>query len=1573
MVSAMLLCNLIASPVLAADAAPGEALQADTTTQAEAPAPAPEALSEEQPAADPAAAPTPAPKQTPAPTEEPAAQSLDAGNIMEGAGEVSNANQVYLEDPSHNSFILSATAGADLTADDYVYDKTVIPHILTIKSSKPITLSNSEFAANLNYRIVVESGIQADITLDRAKCVIDSENEAMLEVQRDATLTLRLAHTGRFSNRLSNEADNGQVINLASGASLIIDSKNGESTDGSLTLHNFDNSTVIEAAGSEGITIKNGILMVWRTALNGGTLAIGEKGTLINDGGGSFTIGKDATIRNAGTIINRGTTTNNGTVECLDGSKFNNETLMDYDGVYTDNGKTISATTSMETVVQDTSGQPAKSFYSGSTMQVQMVLKNDAFTAETPMENVSFKVNDKIITPTNTITWTKGEGQLTSTATFTLNTSNETFKIGENKLMIAYGTVMTEGVDGSSFNPNYASASCTFTVQNRPPVVIVPPTAQPEEAGLAIWATDTTKTLRPGTDYLLDKPGDYYRLTLYAGREPATISTASYGKATNTQIVFEKGSLPPVDGKYTVRLTLDAFQNAVTSSSVDKAFWVKDGVDGLVGVAASNASSLALAPAATENGGTCSGNGFYVGVNAGVICSRTSPAGTASEAKATLTIGGDTSTAIKGGTGSAFTFDNVILSTASQSIELAGDATFNNTTFTTADFTAGLVSAKDSTFTATGNVNISKNIADALTVDNSKFIARDIISNGGIAFTNGSEGEAGSIAFSYGEDAKEGLHVRDMSVENSQVNVAGDIKAGQLDVSNGGAVYAENFVLEQPEAGYAANFDNATVTASGNFTSTGGVSVANSGVIRAQNLTVVGTGPQAAVLKGSSGSTIEVGGQTTADLIELSGKTKLTTNAAEFNKNEEDRNWDESVILNSLRDAGMSAYEHFVAYANTEISNNSTVEAKSMTVSSGDKERPAVLEVNDARVKVDGTLGFDRSVWTLAEMEARGVDRLGSKDSDWLQAHKSQLDVSGSINAGDSTISVSDNTTITAKNVTAARFTTDQSVVNIDGTLDVKDVTVKNKSDISIQKIREDLDATFKSEYSMARIKEGLTEVSTENVKNSILYAGETGNVYGTFTIWKDSVVAAGETLNVGAGASVGVPKGTMFTVNKDGRLILSLLNAPASAPARSAAAAAPGKLILDGGAIVNTGTISLKDGAALEQRSGSFTNQGTIQSSFAMAVGFTDTLGQPVTKAGAGAALRAKIVVTNNGTATPAAPKASDFSFTVGGKAWTPDAKGISIRQSADGKTLTARISFTVGAPFVNGDNLFAATLQSKDYAISGGATTLTVEGAAPAQDAVSEFVTRLYDVCMERDPSASELAYWVDLFKNKGTTGTAAAQTFILGQEFSGKNYCNTDYVKRLYRAFMGREGEKKGLDAWIARLAEGGTREEVFNGFACSTEFGKLCKAAGIPQGEAIPIPKYGTVPHGPCPIEGTPAGGSAFIARLYTTCLGREGSANEIQKWAVQLWDHTKSGRDAAFGFIFSDEFTAKKTSDADFIKCLYRAFLNRQPDPTGVTTWMGKLAAGKTRLEVFEGFVGSDEFTEICQVYGIVRG
>ena len=121
----------------------------------------------------------------------------------------------------------------------------------------------------------------------------------------------------------------------------------------------------------------------------------------------------------------------------------------------------------------------------------------------------------------------------------------------------------------------------------------------------------------------------------------------------------------------------------------------------------------------------------------------------------------------------------------------------------------------------------------------------------------------------------------------------------------------------------------------------------------------------------------------------------------------------------------------------------------------------------------------------------------------------------------------------------------------------------------------------------------------------------------------------------------------------------------------------------------------------------------------------------------------------------------------------------------------------------------------------------------------------------------------------------------------------------------------------------------------------------------------------------PEPGT--GIEGFVTRLYQACLGRMPDAAGKADWVSRLQSGRTTGSQAAYGFVFSEEFKAKNYCDEHFVKQLYLALMGRAYDQAGLEDWVGRLACGATREAVFNGFVDSTEFAKICQSYGIVRG
>ena len=113
--------------------------------------------------------------------------------------------------------------------------------------------------------------------------------------------------------------------------------------------------------------------------------------------------------------------------------------------------------------------------------------------------------------------------------------------------------------------------------------------------------------------------------------------------------------------------------------------------------------------------------------------------------------------------------------------------------------------------------------------------------------------------------------------------------------------------------------------------------------------------------------------------------------------------------------------------------------------------------------------------------------------------------------------------------------------------------------------------------------------------------------------------------------------------------------------------------------------------------------------------------------------------------------------------------------------------------------------------------------------------------------------------------------------------------------------------------------------------------------------------------------------AFVARLYNKCLGREPETSGLNAWNEALVTKRNSGVEVGWGFVFSQEYKNKHTTNEEYVEMMYQVFLDRPSDPSGKAAWVDLLNQGVSREYVFYGFAHSQEYTNLCNSYGIERG
>jgi hypothetical protein len=221
---------------------------------------------------------------------------------------------------------------------------------------------------------------------------------------------------------------------------------------------------------------------------------------------------------------------------------------------------------------------------------------------------------------------------------------------------------------------------------------------------------------------------------------------------------------------------------------------------------------------------------------------------------------------------------------------------------------------------------------------------------------------------------------------------------------------------------------------------------------------------------------------------------------------------------------------------------------------------------------------------------------------------------------------------------------------------------------------------------------------------------------------------------------------------------------------------------------------------------------------------------------------------------------------------------------------------------------------------------------------DDVARFVTDLYGHVLGHapDPPAGFVGWTGFLRQHCHVEGLrVVTHGFFDSEELRTKRPLTlAGLVTALYRAVLGRDPEPGGLSGWtgVFRQARLSLATE---GFIPSAEF------------------------QGILPDRTNRQAVTAVLTRFYTEILGRAP-----EPFGLTLWvDYVVSTGDlegAAVNFLVSPEFEARPLTFRDYVTILYRTFLGRPPEPTGLDGWES-LLRGQLLQTLDGGFIASAEF------------
>lgn len=240
-----------------------------------------------------------------------------------------------------------------------------------------------------------------------------------------------------------------------------------------------------------------------------------------------------------------------------------------------------------------------------------------------------------------------------------------------------------------------------------------------------------------------------------------------------------------------------------------------------------------------------------------------------------------------------------------------------------------------------------------------------------------------------------------------------------------------------------------------------------------------------------------------------------------------------------------------------------------------------------------------------------------------------------------------------------------------------------------------------------------------------------------------------------------------------------------------------------------------------------------------------------------------------------------------------------------------------------------------------------------------VKAFVTRLYELILNRKPDAEGLRTWAESLMSGEHTGAEVVYGFVMSKEFQLRDFSNEEFVEILYQTCLGRPSDSEGRNTWTNCLEYGLTKEYVLRGFVLSIEFTQICEGYDIIRGDLSVTDVRDLNPDI-----------TRYIYRNYREFLGRKPDEHGTLTWVGNLANKIMSPGDVSYGFVFSEEMNNKNLSDEEFVRILYRGLFDREADEKGLNDWVEALENGKTRDKVFWGFAQSTEFYNMVKRFGL---
>jgi len=242
------------------------------------------------------------------------------------------------------------------------------------------------------------------------------------------------------------------------------------------------------------------------------------------------------------------------------------------------------------------------------------------------------------------------------------------------------------------------------------------------------------------------------------------------------------------------------------------------------------------------------------------------------------------------------------------------------------------------------------------------------------------------------------------------------------------------------------------------------------------------------------------------------------------------------------------------------------------------------------------------------------------------------------------------------------------------------------------------------------------------------------------------------------------------------------------------------------------------------------------------------------------------------------------------------------------------------------------------------------------------AQYIRDIYKSVLGTKVAESSVRSWANKITDNNVEAFNLAYQLVYNPRVLFKKYNDEEYIAFVYKALLDKEASNATIKSYLKKFEKGMTRSEFVEELLNSSLFNLRLKKYGI-------VKKTFRRSEAQKHYDND----ALFIDRLYSTALGRETDYGGFEFWVQKVRKEGTSYSALVEFFVLSDEAKQTYKKNSEYINMLYKAIYDREADEGGYEYWSAYMYFGMNREEVLEGFLGGQEFENLCKRYGGTKG